>query len=250
MVYIDNNTESRLFQISQILAGTIWLNPECSYAAYRVWCVLALRPCYEVKVPQWAMDDNSTNITISMGANPCNSMCESQTTWCGKSILQNFLAAGFPYAIAQTAISCDPTWPGLYGTPPPGTLIFPKQKNYTVGIIADRWTPYKENWTTVLTCYNPNENITSSLPATKCPDGLYFQDGKCFFNCPQPLLTDNQYYAINTMMSVMAWFSIVLTAFIIISHVLDSEKRSFIDLLSYLHNVLGIYMVSSKHGWI
>lgn len=56
---------------------------------------------------------------------------------------------------------------------------------------------------------------------------MFFVDGSCSFYCPLPFLTDNQYYAITTMMSVVAWVSLVCMAFLAVTYLMDPEKRVF-----------------------
>ena len=78
-----------------------------------------------------------------------------------------------------------------------------------------------------------------------CPPGFYLaNENACAFDCPSPLLTDNQFYAITTMLrfvfplsfrcivtkwlcSVMAWVSLVATGFLFVTLILDPGKRQF-----------------------
>jgi len=217
-VYVDNNTLIRNV-FGRIAMGGSWTSQDCLLSGYRQWCTMMFRPCFEFTPPA-----GYGSGTVALGQYPCRQYCELSHSTCYGAIVAAIEAtAGWTQADLDAALSCEPPWEALYGTELLGTPIFPNS-TYMAPLTATNGASY---FNVSMSCYRGNENITVQPASTICPTGLFFQDGTCNFNCPEPILTDSEYDAITIMLSVMGWISILSAAFLALTFLMDPEKRKF-----------------------
>lgn len=67
---------------------------------------LLIRPCFEVPVPPEYAHNNNT--TVAVGTYPCFDLCEQCHSSCAAAIISSVETFGYPYSIAELAVSYVP----------------------------------------------------------------------------------------------------------------------------------------------
>jgi hypothetical protein len=214
-IYIDDAQYIRDKTLSVALA-TVGVIDDCALNSIRTSCALTYRECFEVKVPGYEP-------LVPVGTRICKSYCQQFSNSC----ISLFVSDGYPLAVVESLLSCDDANPaiwGIWGCTASNTAFFPSH-NYTVPItfINDQNITMTANFS--LDCYDENENVFAGYGQLVCPSGTHEESSTaCALNCPEPLITDSEYSQAKLMISIVGWFSFILTAFVVISYLLMGRK--------------------------
>ncbi|KAL6053948.1 Frizzled-10 [Balamuthia mandrillaris] len=153
-----------------------------------------------------------------VGVYSCRNVCEEAREQC-----QHHSRTKWP-SLLKEYLDCDNTHSGLFGRP--NVKLFPRpQENYTYTLKTKNGLVFNAS----LPCSYAKQ--TRLLPTYDgplvCPLPLHNELGGCVFGCPEPLLTSEQWSGITTMISVTAWLSFILMAFLTVSYLIDPQKRRF-----------------------
>ncbi|KAL6050705.1 Frizzled [Balamuthia mandrillaris] len=225
MIYSDENTPYRLrsLQIWSTIQGL--LPSTCLDSGWRSLCAGMFRECLHINdtSPPSANNTNEEGTKVAIvGRFPCKVLCYETQRQC-QAAAAKLLEEMINSTAGLSAMDCTKAFPLMWGVPT--YEIFPTGPNYTVPVTADDGQTY---FNATIPCYDDNYNVTAGGDI-KCPTGLHSTGtpGECAFDCPQPLITDNEYQAVEIMMSVMAWISLAATAFVAGSYLLVASKRKF-----------------------
>ncbi|KAL6077609.1 hypothetical protein QOT17_002080 [Balamuthia mandrillaris] len=180
---------------------------------YFLSCFRLNRPCAEVDVPQEYQTPGATN-TTTVAIFICHSLCQLYRDSCSASLISEGLDP-------DMVIICEkPFNPRAHGVPTEN--IMPNGPNYTVPISADGGNTFF-NWT--FSCYEGNK---TSVLEYNCPEGFHqVEDQFCTYDCPQPLVTDEQYDSLTAMVTVMGWISFVCLLVLISCYLTTPAKWSY-----------------------
>ncbi|KAL6050707.1 Frizzled [Balamuthia mandrillaris] len=213
-IYSDDHMSSR-FDVLKLFVQTQGVVAEpCLSTSFRKICAGLFRECL-------AFPSSPADQVAVVGRYPCRSLCKDSEVACIEVLSKLLIGVGLT---AETVLDCDVPWSVMWGTP--SHDIFP-EGNYTVEVSPNVLESH-DLVNVTIPCYDGNRNLTVE-PQVECPDGLHptGEPGACAFDCPQPVITDNEYQAVEIMMSVMAWISLAATALVIGSYILVAGKRKF-----------------------
>ncbi|KAL6070327.1 hypothetical protein QOT17_006864 [Balamuthia mandrillaris] len=213
-IYYDILHPFRHVLANALTSTVVIADTSCVFSSYQFNCPLWYRPCYEVEVPQDLRDSNSRfPETLPVAGFICEELCESHLSNCGRlvEVVEGLTDASF---------SCDEPWDVLFGEPQ--DFIYPPS-NYTIEVSPDGG---RNSFTVELPCYSANQEL-EVFPPLNCPEGLHKDDAFCSFNCPEPLIEDDEYDDITLMLSIVSWFSFVLSAVMVCSYSLNKSRLQF-----------------------
>jgi len=216
-VYVDLYLEYKFFFVSHSDAGLATIfDADCREAYYAKWCPALFPGCSIQTVPE-ELDSPMAGSPIAVPHNPCRHLCQEATDTCGNNLAPFFLI-------------CDPDlyFAPFYGNP--RTEIWPPNSTYTALIpvpsFVSNFTLY---YPQQLLCYDDNFTVTIDYSNFRivCPetDQITTTHNGCSFSCPEPIIKSGAYNDIEIMMSVVGWVSFVVSGFLILSWILDEDKR-------------------------
>ncbi|KAL6063715.1 hypothetical protein QOT17_011384 [Balamuthia mandrillaris] len=214
-VQIANRTGDGFEAFREVLTGFTLAsipNQACKIHSSRYMCPIYFRECHEVLSP-YADPDNYTREQVAVvGTYPCRYLCWDHTHYCDSSI---------PAEFREVFYNCDVPNPYYFDL----TIydIFPVGPEATVNVSS----PNGDTWEFDFKCYDASRDV-SYIGPFNCPQGMH-QSGvdSCAFNCPEPLLGEDELNTITDMMSSISWISVVMMAFLIITYLVDPTKRKF-----------------------
>ncbi|KAL6051926.1 hypothetical protein QOT17_018905 [Balamuthia mandrillaris] len=214
-VELPNQTEEGIELWREVLRSstlTAIANQACRIRSARYMCPTYFRECREVVSPYADPTHYSMDQVAVVGNYACRYLCREVEEPCQSSVPDHFKDVFF---------NCDVPNPHYFGE----TIynIFPEAPGMTVQLTA----PNNDTWAYEFQCYDASRDISYVTPFN-CPQGMHRnEDDSCSFDCPEPLLSNNEFDTITTMMSVVAWISLVLMAFLIATYLSDPTKRKF-----------------------
>ncbi|KAL6058018.1 hypothetical protein QOT17_015119 [Balamuthia mandrillaris] len=186
-------------------------NSACRVTSARYLCPTYYRECIEVLSPNADPDNYTPDQVARVSPYACNFLCEEHNAPCAPSIPEEF---------HDEYLNCDK--PNTYFFGETIYKIFP-YGNVTVQAVA----PNGDTWDYEYQCYDGSRDI-SYIVSFGCPNGMHKTGpNTCAFNCPEPLLNDDEFDTITDMMSGISWISFVLMAFLIITYLVDRSRRKF-----------------------
>ncbi|KAL6041671.1 hypothetical protein QOT17_024822 [Balamuthia mandrillaris] len=211
-IYADVYTASRV-----AFSGALFFSsrdPQCSFNYLRYACPNYFRRCDGVVVPEEHRVNEFVPATVPVGVFLCHSVCEVFRSSCLASLADTGLDA-------EEVTACEaPFYPQGHGFPKYN--IMPEGPNYTIPITADGGQTF---FNATLTCSQGNKNGSMNY---RCPEGFHQAEGNfCTYDCPQPLVTDQQYDSLTTMTTVTGWISFVCLLVLIGSYVVTPAKWSY-----------------------
>ncbi|KAL6058028.1 Frizzled-10 [Balamuthia mandrillaris] len=188
-------------------------NQNCRVFSARFTCPIFYRRCQEVVSPNAADPENPTPDEIAVvGSYPCSDMCYAHFEPCESSV---------PPPDRDEFFACNPPNPFFFNST--DVVVFPDGPEVLLNVES----PNGDTWVFEDTCYGDSRDI-SYIPPYNCPDNMHRTGGgTCAFNCPEPLLDNDEFDTITDMMSGISWISLVLMAFLVITYMLDPSKRKF-----------------------
>eukprot|EP01087_Luapelamoeba_hula_P015291 TRINITY_DN4550_c0_g2_i1.p1 TRINITY_DN4550_c0_g2~~TRINITY_DN4550_c0_g2_i1.p1 ORF type:complete len:735 (+),score=86.34 TRINITY_DN4550_c0_g2_i1:23-2206(+) len=209
LIYIDDLQAQRKAKIEERVT-TITSNSECIPWSYRVYCALMYRPCETVDIPGYG--------SVATGQYVCQHMCTSRNTTC----YQQYLDFGVSVAGTKSALSCTAPYPYDFGYP--DLNVFPTTNyTYPLTVLANNASYTGE---VSSSCFDGNQNLLGDFDKITCPSGTYNPSPtECALNCPQPLISDAEYRAADITFYIVGWFSFSLTAFVVVSYLLNAFEK-------------------------
>ncbi|KAL6077138.1 hypothetical protein QOT17_002444 [Balamuthia mandrillaris] len=208
-VYVDKYQPIRDAYAAGVLGSVP--NAECRLRSSRYVCPTYYRECMTLTAPDDGTNTTSGSNQVAVGGYVCRKLCRARVDACISAV---------PPERRATFLNCDIVNPELFGPSPYN--IFPEH-NETYTVTA----PNGQNITYVDQCYDDSERVEYTTQVN-CPAGTFnLEPGVCAFQCPEPLIEDDEFDAITIMMSVMGWLSFVLMAFLVVTYLVDPDKRKF-----------------------
>ncbi|KAL6061621.1 Wnt-activated receptor [Balamuthia mandrillaris] len=216
-IYEDDNAQFRqtfptLFTTYMGVTGE-----PCLSATWRMICAGTFRECIRAEAPEGHPSHPAVAITNRY---TCRNICDHVHDVCWDTIANTIAQAGT--FTVEEVLDCDVPWFLFWGYP---TLeLFPRGE-YTIPVTADNGTSF---FNTTISCYDGNRNLTTAIEVT-CPTGLHATGapGACAFDCPHPIISEEEYHQVEVMISVTSWISLTTTLLVVISYALIPSKRSF-----------------------
>ncbi|KAL6058017.1 hypothetical protein QOT17_015118 [Balamuthia mandrillaris] len=187
-------------------------NSACRIHSARYLCPTYYRECIEVLSPNADPDNYTPDQVARVGPYVCRDLCQEYIPFCETSV---------PAEFQDAFLNCETPNPVFFGA----TIydIFPPDGNVTVQAVA----PNGDTWDYEYQCFDRNRDV-SYVGDFGCPDGMHGTGiNMCSFDCPEPLLNEDDFDTITDMMSGISWISLVMMAFLIITYLLDPTKRRF-----------------------
>ncbi|KAL6077141.1 hypothetical protein QOT17_002445 [Balamuthia mandrillaris] len=209
-IYVDRYQAIRNAYAAGVLGSVP--NAECRLRSSRYLCPTYFRECTELTAPADAVPVNaSLSNKVAVGGYVCRELCRARLDACVSSVKP---------ADRPQFLNCNVFNTLLFG--PTTYNIFP-DPNDTYTVTA----PNGVDITYVDQCYDDSANVFYNA-RVECPFGTFqLEPGVCGFSCPEPLIEDDEFDAVTIMMSVMGWLSFVLMAFLVVTYLVDPEKRKF-----------------------
>ncbi|KAL6051328.1 hypothetical protein QOT17_019263 [Balamuthia mandrillaris] len=211
-IYTDNYTSLRTNLAAGGAAFFQMADKTCQEDVFRFSCLNYFRRCEEIEFPSTG-DEPET--TTTMGVFLCWHVCNRARSSC----LRALEGTGFdPSAV----LSCEPPYFQL-SLGIPEYNIFPVGPNYTVPISADGGMTF---FNATVPCADANITASPDLEFT-CPEGLHREGSFCAFDCPQPLVSDEEYHSLTLVITIFGWISFISLLWLIISYLITPSKRRY-----------------------
>ncbi|KAL6051329.1 hypothetical protein QOT17_019264 [Balamuthia mandrillaris] len=203
-IYTDNYTSVRL---NRLIGGTSF------FQVADKTCQEDMR-CEEVELPS-TEEESEAPVTTTMAVFTCWHLCDRARSSC----LSALEGTGFdPSAV----LACERPYFELSSGIPKYNIL-PVGPNYTVPISADGGITY---YNVTMPCTDANITAPPGLAFT-CPEGLHREGSFCAFDCPQPLVTDEEYHSLTLVITIFGWLSFVCLLWLIISYLITPSKRRY-----------------------
>ncbi|KAL6067199.1 hypothetical protein QOT17_008992 [Balamuthia mandrillaris] len=191
-------------------------NSACRVTSARYLCPTYFRQCVELVSPHADPDNYTPDQVARVGHYACNFLCEEHNAPCAPTVPKEF---------HDEYLNCDRPNVIFFGE----TVhqIFP-YGNVTVEAVA----PNGDTWEYEYECYDGSRDV-SYIVSFNCPKGMHKEgNNECAFDCPEPLLEDEEFDTITDMMSGISWIGLILMAFLVITYLVDPSRRKFPNHLS------------------
>ncbi|KAL6063705.1 hypothetical protein QOT17_011378 [Balamuthia mandrillaris] len=187
-------------------------NQACRIHSARFMCPIYFRECHTVLSPTADPDNYTRDQVAVVGTYPCRDLCWEHAPYCQSSV---------PEDKHEQYFNCNVPNPDYFGN----TIynILPEGPNVTTVVTA----PNNDTWLYQFQCYDASREV-SYFGEFDCPQGMHRSGvDTCSFQCPEPLLDEDEFDTITDMMSGISWISFVLMAFLIITYLVDRSRRKF-----------------------
>ncbi|KAL6043568.1 Fzd5p [Balamuthia mandrillaris] len=214
LVYYDEHTPIRLTLLNGIFLYFSGADSECLLRIYQFACSFYFRRCEEVLVPE-ENRGNSTTTTTAVAAFTCHHICNTMRQSCIASVDETAVNPA-------EVVSCEKPYYEA-ATVRPKEDIFPEGPSYNVSVTADGGNSY---FNVTLDCFGAYLEGQGALPYS-CPSGFHPEKNFCTYDCPQPLVTDEEYDALQLVITIFGWISFVFLSLLIASYLIVPSKRSY-----------------------
>eukprot|EP01087_Luapelamoeba_hula_P022949 TRINITY_DN835_c0_g1_i4.p1 TRINITY_DN835_c0_g1~~TRINITY_DN835_c0_g1_i4.p1 ORF type:complete len:687 (+),score=62.90 TRINITY_DN835_c0_g1_i4:54-2114(+) len=210
MIYVDDYQPLRLAK-AQERVGAVSSTGVCVDQSYRMYCATLYRPCLMVELPGYGL--------IAVGQPMCEQMCEARFDVC----LDQYIAFGLSPFVASYTLNCTYPWPYDFGFNL--QQVF-QPSNFTLNITVTNATGSYSGEVFFPHCFDGNKNVSGDFNKIFCLEGTY-NDGEtsCALNCPQPIVTSDEYRAADIMLYIVGWLSFVLSAFVVVSYLINPREK-------------------------
>eukprot|EP01087_Luapelamoeba_hula_P022953 TRINITY_DN835_c0_g2_i1.p1 TRINITY_DN835_c0_g2~~TRINITY_DN835_c0_g2_i1.p1 ORF type:complete len:743 (+),score=90.67 TRINITY_DN835_c0_g2_i1:94-2322(+) len=210
-IYVDDYQQQRLSKIEERVVAVASKNP-CVYQQYRVYCAIFYRPCLEVEVPGYGQ--------VAVGQLLCETMFDLRYELC----YAQYLTFGLSVATTNYILNSTVPWPYDFGYY--NDVMIYQPANYTLNITVTNATASYTGEVFFPMCFDKNKNALGDINKIYCTQGTYSDgDTACAFNCPQPLITDDEYRAADIMLYIVGWLGFVLSAFVVVSYLISARSK-------------------------